>query len=242
MTKRLVYLTALLGVVAVPLRGSPPIGAVVQGSHYDPEKQVVTFDLLNSSSKQITAVSLMVRVTHPDGTESIWNYGGDFLPFMIDSGGKGAPAPGATFSISVPLGQQEVQTTSATVDVVVYADYTADVLNDKVFQSIVSQRKGRALGLQKANQLLQNALADPNDAHPSVTVAGEIKELVKQYNSSGGFEAAGLLVAATNISNAPKSSGRSEKEDDYLRALIKRQQDHIALMLPHTQLSKGVQP
>jgi len=121
------------------------------------------------------------------------------------------------------------------------------VRNEQVFASITSARKGRVLGLQKANELLQNALADPNDAHPSITVAAKLKALAKQYetNPPKGYEDAGLglLDAATNISNAPKSpTGRSDKEDAYLQALIKRHQEHIALMLPHTQLTKGVQP
>lgn len=206
----------------------------------------MTFNLLNTSHKDISAYSMMVRVTYPDGTVGTWEYGGDFLPAMIATG-TGAFVPGATFTVDVPLGQQQIQTASAMVDVVVYADHTADVLNEQVFASITSARKGRMLGLQKANELLQGALADPNDPHPSITVAAKLKALVKQYetNPTKGHEddGLGLLDAATNISNAPKSpTGRSEKEDDYLRALIKRHQDHIALMLPHTQLTKGVQP
>jgi hypothetical protein len=158
---------------------------------------------------------------------------------MSTSGGSGALKPGAIIAVDVPVVGQEVQTASATVDVVVYADSTADVLNQKVFEVIVSQRKGRMLGLQKANELLQNALADPNDAHPSVTVVAKLKALAKQNEND---ESVGLLDAATSISNAPKfATGRSRKEDDYLQALIKRHQDRISLMLPHTQLT-GVRP
>jgi hypothetical protein len=166
---------------------------------------------------------------------------------MSTNGGEGALRPGAIIAVDVPLGQQKVQTASATVDVVAYADGTADVLNQKVFEMIVAQRKGAILGLQKANELLENALADPNDAHPSITVAAKLRALAKQYEtnppSGAESEAAGLLDAATNISNAPKSpTGRSEKEDSYLNALIKRHQDRISIMLPHTKLTKAVQP
>src|SRR5712664_2861702 len=254
MMKRLPYLMLFLAVLAVPLRASPPIGAVVQDSHYDAAKQIVTFNLLNTSHKDITAYCMQVRVNHPDGTASTWEYGGDFLPFMVDviqAGhpippyqGNGALKPGAISAIDVPLGQQEVQTASATVDVVVYADGTADVLNEQVFENIVSQRKGRVLGLQKANELLQNALADPNDAHPSITVAAKLKALAKEYENNpptgGAFEGAGLLDAATNIANAPKSPTGREKEEAYLRALLMRQRNRIPLIMPHTQLRKGV--
>ena len=228
------------------LARSAPIGVVVQSSHYDSAKQVITFNLLNTSHKDVSAYSMLVLVTHPDGTIGTWEYGGDFLPHIIATGG-GAFAPGATLTVDVPVGQQEVQTASATVDVIVYADDTADVRNEQVFASITSARKGRMVGLQKANEILQAALADPNDPHPSITVAAKLKALAKQYetNPPKGYEDAGLglLDAATNISNAPKSpTGRSDKEDAYLQALIKRHQEHIALMLPHTQPTKGVKP
>lgn len=234
------------------LQASPPIGVVVEGSHYDSARQIVTFDLLNNSHKDISAYSMQVRITHPDGTVSTWEYGGDFLPYMIyaienSQRDNGAPAPGATFKIDVPLGQQQVQTASASVDVVVYADDTADVLNEQIFKSIILARKGRMLGLQKANELLQNALADPNDPHPSITVAAKLKALAKKYETNppkgNEDEGLGLIDAATNISNAPKSpGGRSEKEDSYLRALVKTHENRISLLMPHTQLTMAVRP
>lgn len=232
-TRRIPYLAALL-CMAVSLRGSPPIGAVIQGSHYDRTKQIATFELVNISHKDITAYSLLVRATFPDTTMGVWNYGGDFLPHIAQTG-TGALAPGATFTVDVPVGQQQLQAVTATVDLVVYADDTADVLNQSMFETIVSGRKGRAAGLQKANELLQSALADPNDPHPSLTVAAKLKGLAKQY--ANGEQSMGLLIAATDISNAPKSIGRSDKEDAYLRVLIKTQQDRASIMSAHTQLT-----
>lgn len=254
------FILVIMALAFTPLRASPQMGAVVQDSHYDAAKGIVTFSILNVSHKDITFLNLQVRVTYPDGTLGIVEHGGDFLPFMVylaaegqeanptaPDQGNGAFAAGAVFRMDVPLGQQQVQSASATVDVVVYADDTADVLNEQIFKSIVSLRKGRMLGLQKANELLQNALADPKEAHPSLTVAAELKALAKQYESNpppdGEFEGIGLLDAATNISNAPKSpTGRSQEEDDYLRALIKTHQTRISLLLPHTGPAKAVRP
>lgn len=237
MTKRLPYLTALLCLFAIPLRGSP-MGAEVQGSHYDAAKQIVTFDLLNTSHKDITAYALLVRVIRSDGTPAVWTYGGDFVPFMSQNGGNGALKPGATVAVDVPLGQQKIESASATVNVVVYEDNTADVLNEQIFQSIAEGRKAWMLGLQEANQLLQSALGDASDPHPSNTVLAKLTALAKTRPSS-----VGLMDAATNIANAPKSpAGRSDKEDNYLRTLIKAHQDRIAIISAHTRLTKGVQP
>jgi hypothetical protein len=235
------------------LARSAPIGAEVQSSNYDQVKGITTVRIVNTSQKLITAISVSLRLAHPDGTISISQYGGDFLPFMAYAAASGIPqqqgngglAPGAVFAMEVPTGQQLVQTTSATVDVVVYDDATADVLNEPVFRSFTLGRKGRVLGLQRAAELLQKALADPNDPHPSITVAGQLKALATQHNANPGgeaFEGLGLLDAATDISNAPKSLGRSQKEDDYLRALIKTHEKRISFLLPHTQLTKQVRP
>jgi hypothetical protein len=223
---------------------SAPIGAVVQSSNYDAAKRVTSVRIVNTSQKPITAISLLVRIAHPDGTVSVSQYGGDFTPFMAYAAtagpqqqDSGALAPGAVFTLDVPMGQQNVETVSSTVDVVVYDDATADVLNQQAFQSIAAQRKGRILGLQRADELLEKALADANDPHPSITVAAQLKALAKQDNT---FEGMGLLDAAADISNAPKSSGRSQKEDDYLRELIKMHGNRISFLLPHTQLTKQV--
>lgn len=240
------------------LARSAPIGAEVQSSTYDQVRGITIVRIVNTSQKPITAISVSLRLAHPDGTISISQYGGDFLPFMAYAAASGLPQPqgngafmpGAVFAMEVPTGQQLVQTTSATVDVVVYDDATADVLNEPVFRSIASQRKGRMLGLQRALELLQKALADPNDPHPSMTVTTQLKALAAQHDknpSTGGgeaFEGLGLLEAATDISNAPKSpsAGRSQEEDDYLRALIKTHENRISFSLPHTQLTKQVRP
>jgi len=252
--KHILLAVALL--FSAHLARSAPIGAVVQSSNYDQVKGITTVRIVNTSQKLITAISVSLRLAHPDGTISISQYDGDFLPFMAYAAASGIPqqqgngglAPGAVFAMEVPTGQQLVQTTSATVDVVVYDDATADVLNEPVFRSITLGRKGRVLGLQRAAALLQKALADPNDPHPSITVTAQLKALAAQHDknpSTGGeaFEGVGLLEAATDISNAPKSpSGRSQEEDDYLRGLIKTHENRVSFSLPHTQLTKQVRP
>lgn len=226
------------------LARSAPIGAVVQSSTYDPAKAVTSVRIVNTSQKPITDISLLMRVIHPDGTVSFSQYGGDFTPFMAYAATSGLPqessgalAPGAAFTLDVPMGQQSVETVSASVDVVVYDDGTADVLNEAVFRSIQAQRKGCMLGLRRAVKLMQEALADPNDPHPSITVAAQLKALAKQDTT---FEGMGLLEPVADISNAPKSSGRSQKEDDRLRELIKMYGDRASFLLPHTQLTRNL--
>jgi hypothetical protein len=260
MTKRLPYLIALLFTVAFTssLRASPPIGAVVQGSRYDPVKGTMTFSVLNISHKDITAFSLQLRETYSDGTGGTSESMTDFLPSMISiieqghpitqDNGNGAFAPGATHNQEFPQ-SQTVQKFSATVDMVAYADGTADVLNEAAFKQLVLQRKARVLAMQKANELLMNALADPKDNHPSITVAAQLKGLANALHNKKLtaddpeiYEGLGLLMASRDVENAPQSSTRNAKEDDYLRALIKTHGNRVSRFLPHTELTRGVQP
>jgi hypothetical protein len=65
MTKRLPYLMFMLFLV-LTLRGSPPIGAVVQTWHYDPQANTVTVRVVNTSEKDITAFNLSITETFGD--------------------------------------------------------------------------------------------------------------------------------------------------------------------------------
>jgi hypothetical protein len=132
----------------------------------------------------------------------------------------------------------------ATVDLAAYDDGTADVLNERAFKDLIANRKGSVRALQKANELLNLALADPTDQHPSLTVAAQLKALAtailqQKYSDGVGGYASELRDAARNIENRWQSpAGRSEREDGQLRDLIKRQEDRISLMVPHTELNE----
>lgn len=233
------------------LRASPPrMGAVVQTTQLDGKQ--ITFGVLNTSEKEITAVSLAVVLTRPNGETATFGLGTDFIGGIIDSAMLGYEVePGASHGIALgdvkdltfPVPEQNA-TYSASVDVVVYADATADVLNKVAFQSIVRQRKGTLLGYQKANQLMAAALANADDPHPSLTVANQLKALVDANQKKGGnFIGIGLLDAAQNLRNTPRdTAGRSAQEDDHIRELITAYEGRISLLSPHTALTQEVQP
>jgi hypothetical protein len=260
MIVRFLVLALLVGICTIGLWGqSPPIGAVVQTSNYDAAKGVATVRIVNTSHKDITAIALIIVITNPDGTAGSAVWGNDFLYGIIstiEQGHEISPgsghgiAPGATFDQAFPQ-STPITNFRATVDVVVYADGTADVLDESVFKRIALERKGRVLALQKANELLANSLANPEDAHPSITVAAQLRGLAnvleadrqKSMDEPASYEALGFRVAAQAIANAPKDpTGRSAREDDYLRALAKTHSNRVSLISPHTELVKEVRP
>jgi hypothetical protein len=226
---------------------SAPIGAVVQSTDYDAAKGVTTVHILNSSHKEISALSLSLRVTFPDGTVSApgsSEFELDFLEGIIQ--GKGGFAPGAVHNQEFPGQAGPVQ---ATVDMVAYSDGTADVTNDLAFRRLIANRKARVRALQKVDELLNNALADPAERHPSTKVAEELKAILaatdqQQTTEEGGADyGVELKGAIQDLNNKPQSPlGRSDLEDRMLQALIKTHGDRIAVTMRHTELVKAVQP
>jgi hypothetical protein len=245
---RTVILGLLVAVCAVGSWAAMPIGAIVQSSEYDAEKKAVTVHILNTSQKDITAISLTVRVTNPDGTVGSSGFGTEFLDGIVASiergheispGSSHGIAPGGTFVQEVPQ-SGPVTNPRATVEVVIYADGTADVLDETQFREIVMQRKGEMLAIQRADELIAKAIADPTNAHPSASVAAELKALAKaaENNTSAdatAYEGLGFKGIAQDLDNAPKDpTGRSAKEDNFLRRLITIHEKRVSLILPHT--------
>src|SRR5271170_6320343 len=251
MLKRLPYLMLMLflAMLTVPLRASPPIGAVVQDSHYDSAKSQLTVRVLNASKKDITAIALTVFITHPNGAEVSFWWSTDFVWGIINSAeagyetepgeSHGFGAAGTSRDLNIPLSPPGVSY-RATVNVVIYADGTADVMDEVAFKSLVMHRKGWLVGMQKANELLEKALADPDDPHPSKTVEAQLKILAndadqdKNTDDPASYEGSALLDAAQNIRNTPKDpAGRSAGEDEHLRMIIKTYENHASLLSPH---------
>jgi len=238
-------ITALAGIAlafaifAPSLRAANSIGAMVQATDYDAVNKVTTVHILNTSLKEISAIDLSIQVTFADGTQSLLGssfQGADFLGGITNGGG--GIAPGATFDQEFRGQEGPVH---ATIDVVIYTDGTADVLNESVFKSLIADRKGRVRGLQKVDELLSAALADPAVEDPGAATATQLKSLVARAKHDGntiegtaGYEGE-LQGAIQNLSHAP--AGRSEREDTRLRAYIKTNEQQISLILPHTEVT-----
>jgi hypothetical protein len=213
--------------------------------------------VLNTTQKDITAMSFTVFITHANGAEVSFSWSIDFVAEIISSaeheiksGASHGFGAGTSRDLAIPLSPPGVSY-KATVGVVIYADGTADVVDKEAFKQLVMQRKGEVLAMQKANELLAEALADPNDAHPSVTVEARLKILAhvleadhhKDMDDPASYEALGFLEAAQDIRNTPKDpAGRSVGENDHLRMLIKAHENRISLLLPHTAVAEGVRP
>src|SRR4029077_13417500 len=79
------------------------------------------------------------------------------------SRGRSVFAAGTTRDYAIPDGGQKVVASiEAVVDVVAYADGTADVLNnERAFQNLVAVRKGPLMAMEKTTEVIKHVLADP---------------------------------------------------------------------------------
>src|SRR6201987_179149 len=151
-------------------RSHPLSGAVVQTWNYDPQSRLITIRILNTSDKDITALGVAANFTFTDkaGQDQVSHVIllPDFLVQKVSldrvrgtpeeerllSGPEVLPA-GGTYEekTGVPPGFKDF---SATIDVVVYADKTAETTNPHALQVLINARKGRAAAIQKAQHIM----------------------------------------------------------------------------------------
>jgi len=212
----------VLLVLAVPMivRGqSRSFGVVIQGTDYDSQKDQTTFHLLNVSSKAVNAWFLSLQTKLPDGT--LTPAGGEF-GIEVDSGPGVDPGP---MEDLVRPGD-----VIAVVSLVMYSDGTFEG-NAGLQKSIVDIRKGRVAAQQKIIELINAALADPNEQHPTAKVIAQLKaELVPKTINSGYWSE--LTNALRNITNGYESPRMTEPgwEAAQLQRQVKYHQDRAATL------------
>jgi hypothetical protein len=163
--------------------------AVITSDYY-PEPKTLILHVLNNSGKDITAFTLTNRHRLPDGTsdKAIQSQiTSDMLPSLINiqlakdpreeqkqrDSGKGLFFAGTTQDI--PLnGVKDASELDIAADVVFYADGTFDEQNDYTFKRMLATRQGRLLAMKRVDEIINKALADPANEHPTGAVLGEL--------------------------------------------------------------------
>jgi hypothetical protein len=155
-------------------RSAPTItGAAVQTWHYDPQSHLITVRILNTSDKDITALGIAANFTFTDkaGQDQVSHVIllPDFLvqKVLLDMvrgtseedklraqlGPEVLPA-GGTYEEKTGVPPGGFKDFSATIEVVVYADKTAEATNPDALQALIDTRKRRAAAIQKAQEIM----------------------------------------------------------------------------------------
>jgi len=130
------------------------------------------------------------------------------------------------------------------VDMLIYADRTIDVQNERAFRQLLATRKGQLLAMEKVNEIIKRVLADPMVSRTVSVTLTELTQLadsldVKMKNSSLGDPEANqemhLRGVVQNLQGMQQSQqGTTERE--WLTRYADGQEKRIALMSPHCQL------
>src|ERR1700739_1647104 len=146
---------------------SSNMGVVVQSTDDESDKFTTAVHLINISDKEVTAFNLSVQQTLPDGkTFKPSAHTEDMLGRYLLNGKAFSP----NSTVDVQVGKTLVQIPkpvdeTLVVDVVIYADGTAEVQNQDRFKDIMAQRTAGFRTLEKVDDAIEKVLADPAAEH-----------------------------------------------------------------------------
>lgn len=230
-------------------------GLVIQSWKYNPETKELALSLVNLSGKEIIAYD----ISDSDGSTDLYgrpNLPGEHLEEMLgvlinaQMNGKEPPkdqpngplAAGSTRTLI--LGAKDISV-KAVVDLVVYVDATAEVLNKHAFSEIVAIRKGSLMAMQKVSKVIKQVLADPTIANPSAAAVEELKrELVEAEKLNNpevaeGNEKMELQNEVANLERIQRPGFlRSVTVRDYLKQYVEDMDKRITLTAPHCEIQK----
>lgn len=143
----------------------------------------------------------------------------------------------------VILEAKDISDVEAVVDMVIYADATADVQNERAFQQLMAMRKGQLLAMEKVNEVVKHVLADPMVDSP---ISAALTELVPLADVPEGknrppedpaFSQTMYLQGAVKIFQTMQPWRRMNiTEREYLTGYLDGQEKRVALMSPHCEI------
>lgn len=236
-------LPLLLLVLAVFLstmhaQNSSNMGLVVQSTDDNPGASVATVHLLNISNKEVTAFNLSVQQTLPDGkTFKPSAHTEDMLGAYLLKGK--AFSPNSTFDVQ--MGKILVQIPKPVdeklvVDVVVYADGTAQVQNQDRFKDIMDQRTAHFRTLEKVEEAIEKVLADPAAEHPTASVVARLKAVLEDDQKKADTDNKAIIQG----NGSPGEVQLESQIRNFTRLVNRNQEAPLAEMLEHnkTELAK----
>ena len=250
-----VFVIALALGASTSLLASPPIGAVVQTWNYDSKTNSVILKVVNTSHKDITAFNIAINETLADGrvdkSEMLEELVGKIIAAKELQGdtsrgaetfrklyGDGAFHPGEVHDEIVGA-QPGFQNIEAVVDVVAYLDGTAEATNNDALGRIVDERQATVASQKIITEIIQTALADPNDSDPSATAAKKIQDRASVWKAQKHTKLDLDMVRLESMADEIKTvSSRSVNKRDALKQLLNREEGRLSLLSVHAALVK----
>jgi hypothetical protein len=230
-------------------------GVVIESWHYDRQQKTLTLHLVNRSKKDVTAFNISIAERYADGStdyvdgrpNDIHDHQimEDMLNLLINAGQGKAFAAGTTHDYV--MGEvKDISDVEAVVDVVAYADGTADVLNnERAFRNLMAERKGPLLAMEKVNDVIKRALADPMVSDPVSAALNELLPFAESLDAktkNGSpedpevSEARSLQGDIRSLAQMQQEKMTGTAEREWLTRYVEYQEKRIALLSPHANL------
>jgi hypothetical protein len=162
------------------------------------------------------------------------------------AGGNGTFAAGTTRDQMIPE-PRDIPDVHAFVDVVVYADGTADVQNERAFRELAVMRKGQLQAMEKVTGVVKRVLADPMASDLTAEALRELAPLADAQGENHSPQDTEFYLRM-NLRNDVKNlqmlqglqiwSRTNMTERDWLIQYVEQDEKRIALMSPHCQLKR----
>jgi hypothetical protein len=218
---------------------SPNMGVVVQSTERNSDKGA-TVHLLNISEKEVTAFNLSLTQTLPDGkTFTPSTHTEDMLGGYLFNGK--AFSPNSTMDIQI----RQLDDTTPVVDVVIYADGTAQVQNQDRFKDIVAQRTAHFRTLEKVDEAIEKALADPAAEHPTASVVALLKAVLDEEEKKADRDNKAVIQGSGSPAESELESEIRDltrfvngNEEAPLDEMLQRNKSEISKLAPHVQVTQ----
>ena len=226
---------------------SPNMGVVIQSTEDNSDKPTITVHLLNISGKEVTAFNLSVQQTLPDGkTFKPSAHTEDMLGGYLLHGKAFSPSS----TVDVQMGKILVQIPkpvdeTMVVDVVIYADGTAQVQNQDRFKDIMDQRTARFQTLEKVDDAIEKVLADPAAEHPTASVVAHLKGVLDDDQKKAdtdnraviqGNGSPGEMQLESEIRNLTRLVNRNQEAP--LDKMLQQNKSELAKLAPHVHVTE----
>lgn len=219
-------------------QNSSNMGVVVQSTDDNPGASVTTVHLLNISNKEVTAFNLSVQQTLPDGKTFKPSANTEDMLGAYLLKGK-AFSPNSTFDVQ--MGKILVQIPKPVdeklvVDVVIYADGTAQVQNQDRFKDIMDQRTAHFRTLEKVDEAIEKVLADPAAEHPTASVVARLKAVLEDDQKIADTDNKAVIQG----NGSPAEVQLESQIRNFTRLVNRNQEAPLAEMLQHnkTEIAK----
>jgi len=245
--------TPALFVIVILLCGgvaqsAPITGVVIRSCELSREKGMFVMQLANVSHQNVVYVE--VNLNEHGSVGSYYAPPGEFRPMFndrLEELSTHRPGPGEkTFApdttADLLLGTDENQCTTPVVDVVVYADDTAEVKNEQAFRQYIRPIEEEVLTLKKENEILAQFASSPNRVADTVAellrVASELPDPQIRHDEDFHVNPNALLALVRELKQGRinPQTGMNEKVDP--ETIIKENAEQIEAETKHLDIKR----